>query len=154
MRHRGERTPIGITLWETTQLVMRGFDKVLAEHGGNRPVWFVFLALDAGRNPTQRELARAVGIKEATLTHHLNALEGRGLVVRHRDPLDRRVQRVEFTPEGRAVFAAMKEAAIGFEQRVRAGLGADRVTALREGLLALADVVRDPGDDDVRPPIG
>jgi len=146
-RHGGDRTPIGMTLWETTTLVMRAFDKVLAEHGGNRPVWFVFLALDDGEHHTQRELAQAVGIKESTLTHHLNALEQRGLVARQRDPHDRRVQVIEFTGEGRRVFIAMKKAAIAYEQKVRGALGDDGVKALRTSLLALAEAVRDPEDE-------
>lgn len=153
MRHEGERTPIGITLWETTQLVMRAFDKVLAEHGGNRPVWFVFLALDDGGHHTQRQLAQAIGIREATLTHHLTTLERRGLVARRRDPDDRRVQRIEFTPEGLRTFEAMKDAAIAYEQRVRGALGDEGVRALRAGLNALADAVRDPADAAVQLPL-
>lgn len=153
MKHEGDLTPVGITLWETTQLVMRAFDRVLAEHGGNRPVWFVFLALDDGGHHTQRELAQAVGIKDATLTHHLNALERRGLIARHRDPDDRRVQRIEFTPAGRTTFIAMKEAAIAYEQKVRGVLGPDGVRDLRTSLHALADAVREPGDDSVPLPM-
>jgi DNA-binding MarR family transcriptional regulator len=153
MKHEGQRTPIGIALWETTQLVMRAFDKELAGHGGNRPIWFVFLALSESEQPTQRELARAVGIKEATLTHHLNALEGRGLITRSRDTADRRVQRVAFSPEGEAMFEALRGAAVSYEKRVRAALGPERAAALRESLAFLAEAVREPGKDEVLPPI-
>jgi DNA-binding MarR family transcriptional regulator len=153
MKHEGARMPIGIALWETTQLVMRAFDKVLAEHGGNRPIWFVYLALDQGEHTTQRELAREIGISEATLTHHLNALETRGLVARRRDERDRRVQRIEFTTEGRAAFEGMKAAAFAYERGIRESLGPARIAELQTGLDALAAAVREPGDDRVRPPV-
>ena len=153
MRHEGPDTPIGIALWETTQRVMRAFDKTLAEFGGNRPVWFVFLALDEADRPTQRELARAVGIREATLSHHISALEARGLVIRERDDNDRRVQRIAFTPAGRESFERMLEAAVTYERRLRDALGATRVARLRESLRMLSDAVRDPADGEVLPPV-
>lgn len=151
----GGRKPIGVALWETTQLVMRAFDQVLAEHGGNRPVWFVFLALDRTGQPTQRELAQAIGITEATLTHHLSALEGRGLITRRRDEHDRRVQRIEFTAEGRAAYAAMLEAAVALEDRLRAVLGPKGSDALLAGLATLAKAVATPGagPETVPPPV-
>lgn len=151
----GGRKPIGVALWETTQLVMRAFDHVLAEHGGNRPVWFVFLALDRAGQPTQRELAQAIGITEATLTHHLSALERRGLVSRRRDDHDRRVQRIEFTTEGRAAFAAMRDAALELDDRLRAILGPEGSAALLAGLSTLAKAVATPGagPETVPPPV-
>lgn len=154
MDHAG-RMPVGVALWETTQLVTRTFDDVLAEHGGNRSVWFVLLALDASLGagqPTQRELARAVGITEATLTYHLDALERRGLVVRRRDDRDRRAQRVAFTPAGREAFVAMRDAAVALDDRLRAALGADGTTSLLAGLSALARAVAAPGEA-VPPPV-
>ena len=152
---QGVRKPIGIALWETTQLVMRAFDKVLAEHGGNRPVWFVFLALDRAGHATQRQLAQAIGISEATLTHHLSALEKRGLVTRQRDEYDRRVQRIAFTTEGRAAFAAMLAAAIDLDSRLRGSLGSNGVASLLAGLSTLAQAVATPGEEppSVPPPV-
>lgn len=134
----GERTAIAIELWDTVQRVTRTFDRVLAEHGGTRPFWFILLALGAGRPATQRQLAAAVGIREATLTHHLRAMEDRGLVTRHRDPANRRVQQIEVTPEGLRLFAELKEAAIEFDSHLRSALGSrEDVVAFRAGLRRL-----------------
>jgi MarR family transcriptional regulator for hemolysin len=152
----GGRKPIGLALWETTQLVMRAFDDVLAAHGGNRAVWFVFLALDqATHHPTQRELAQAVGITEATLTHHLGTLERRGLVTRHRDARDRRVQRIEFTTDGRTAFGAMLDAAVALDNRLRAVLGPGGAASLLAGLATVAKAVAAPGagPETVPPPV-
>src|SRR5882757_4210737 len=91
------QVPIGLTLARTAKAVSRAFDAALVEAGGSLPVWLVLLSLRSGRPGTQRELAEAVGIQGATLTHHLSAMERDDLVVRHRDPANRRVQQVELT---------------------------------------------------------
>jgi MarR family transcriptional regulator for hemolysin len=142
----GGRRPIGLALWETARLVLRAFNRTLTEHGGNRAVWFLFRALDEAGQPTQRELAQAIGITEATLTHHLSSLERRGLISRYRDAQDRRVQRIQFTDEGREVFAAMRTAAVSFDERLRAALGPEGVDALLTALAALTAAVA-PSDD-------
>jgi MarR family transcriptional regulator for hemolysin len=141
----GGRRPIGLALWETARLVLRAFNRTLTEHGGNRAVWFLFRALDQAGQPTQRELAQAIGITEATLTHHLSSLERRGLISRYRDAQDRRVQRIQFTDEGRAVFAAMRTAAVSFDERLRAALGPEGVDALMTALSTLTAAVTTPG---------
>lgn len=143
----GPRTPIGISLWETTQIVTRAFDRELAAHGVTRPIWFVFLNLDEGLHTTQRDLARAIGITDATLSHHLGNLEERGLVRRERGARDRRSQRIAFTDEGRAAFEEMKRTAIGFDQRLRATLGPERTAELQAALATLATTF---GDADER----
>jgi MarR family transcriptional regulator for hemolysin len=50
--------------------------------GGTLPVWLLLLNLNIREPVKQRELAEAVGACEATLTHHLNAMDARGLVTR------------------------------------------------------------------------
>jgi MarR family transcriptional regulator for hemolysin len=99
--------------------VSRAFDDALAEAGGSRPVWLILISLKSGTWATQRELARALGIEGATLTHHLDRLERGGLVTRSRDPSNRRVQRVELTEEGDALFFRLRDAAMGFDARLR-----------------------------------
>ena len=127
-------------------MVLRSFNRTLVEHGGNRVVWFLFRALDEAGQPTQRELAQAVGITEATLTHHLSSLERRGLITRYRDEQDRRVQRIQFTDQGRAAFEAMRDAAIGFDTRLRTALGPEGVDSLMAALSVLTAAVTTPGD--------
>jgi hypothetical protein len=42
-----------------------------------------------------------VGVREATLTHHLNAMDARGLITRTRDAASRRIHVVQLTEAGR-----------------------------------------------------
>ena len=64
--------PIGLRLSQATRVVERAFDEALGEAGGTLPVWLILLNLKIRTPGTQRELAEAVGVREATLTHHLN----------------------------------------------------------------------------------
>ena len=119
---RPARTPIGLELARAARTVSRAFDDALAEAGGSLPVWLVLLNLKTRQLSKQRDLAEAVGVREATLTHHLNAMDSQGLVTRTRDPANRRVHVVELTPAGEAAFIRLAEAATAFDRRLRDGL--------------------------------
>jgi MarR family transcriptional regulator for hemolysin len=77
-------------------------------------------------------MAEAIGVTGATLTHHLNGLEAQGLVRRWREPANRRVQLVELTPEGEALFDRLRAVAVAHDRRLREGLGDDELAQLAE----------------------
>src|SRR5690242_10408475 len=122
--------PIGLHVQRTAKVLNRAFEDELAKAGGSLPMWLILLSLKSGRPETQRELADAVGIQGATMTHHLDSLEKAGLVTRSRDPANRRVQRVSLTPEGDAVFDRLRKIALKFDQRLRSGLSEDELAAV------------------------
>ncbi len=140
---RPARTPIGLELARAARTVSRAFDDALGEVGGSLPVWLVLLNLKTRRVSSQRELAEAVGVREATLTHHLNAMDARGLVTRTRDPANRRIHVVELTPEGEAAFLRLAEAATAFDRRLRDGLSDTDLDGLAALLTRLAANVTD-----------
>jgi MarR family transcriptional regulator for hemolysin len=116
------RPPIGLRLSQTARAVSRAFDEALDAASGTLPVWLILLNLKIRRPANQRELAEAVGVREATLTHHLNAMDARGLITRERDPVNRRIQVVRLTEAGEAAFLRLREVAVAFDARLRAGL--------------------------------
>jgi MarR family transcriptional regulator for hemolysin len=116
------RVPIGLQLSQAARVVSRAFDEALEQSGGTLPVWLILLNLKIRRPENQRELAEAVGVREATLTHHLNAMDTRGLVTRRRDAGNRRIHVVELTDAGEALFLRLQETAIAFDTRLRDGL--------------------------------
>ena len=85
-------------------------------------MWLVLLNLKVNSLASQRQLADAVGVREATLTHHLNAMDRQGLITRARDPANRRTHIVELTPAGEAAFLRLRDAATAFDRRLRNGL--------------------------------
>jgi MarR family transcriptional regulator, transcriptional regulator for hemolysin len=135
--------PIGLQLARAAKSVRRAFDDALAEAGGSIPVWLVLISVKGRQLHNQRELADAVGIREATLTHHLNAMDAQGLVTRRRDPANRRVHLVELTEQGEAAFAALRDAAVAFDERLRRGFAPADVTALEDLLSRLEANVAD-----------
>lgn len=113
--------PLGLHLARAARDITRAFDDALAEAGGSQPIWLVLISLKTRRLASQRELADAVGIREATLTHHLNAMGASGLITRRRDPENRRVHLVALTPAGEKAFFRMRTAALAFNARLQAG---------------------------------
>jgi MarR family transcriptional regulator for hemolysin len=126
--------PIGRMLASTQKLVTRAFEQELAAAGGSQPTWLILLALKQQEWRTQQEVAKAVGIEGATLTHHLDKLEKAGVIERTRDAGDRRAVRVELTDAGDKLFLELAQAAMRFDKRLRKGLSEDEVDALRETL--------------------
>lgn len=146
--------PIGLRLAEVARDVGRAFDDALASEGGSRPVWMVLLAVKSGAAASQQQIADHIGIRGATLTHHLSGMEERGLVVRTREPGDLRTQVVRLTDEGESLFVALAGAAQEFDRRLRRGLSTGEVAqldALLQRLHANAGVRGAPLPGDVSP---
>ena len=106
----------------------------MADAGGSAATFQVLVLVRSGEWGTQARMAEAMGITCATLTHHLNAMEGQGLVRRWREASNRRVQRVELAAAGAALFARLRRVATRHDARLRAGFSEDELAALA-GLL-------------------
>src|SRR3954468_9641774 len=116
--------PLGLQVSSTGRMLSRTFDDALKDAGGSLPQWLILLALKAGSHANQRDVAAAVGIEGATLTHHLNRMEADGLVQRARVPDTRRTQSVALTAKGEKRFLALRDAAMAFDTRLRRGMSA------------------------------
>jgi len=140
--------PIGLRLTQVSRAVARAFDEALAAAGGSLPIWLVLLNLKTRSLANQRALAEAMGIREATLTHHLNAMDTNGLLTRHRDPANRRVHVVALTEAGEQAFVQLRDAAIAFDRQLRRGISDKEAATLSELLGRLAaNAGADDGDD-------
>ena len=129
----------------TARVVSQAFERAMAEAGGSAPVWQVLVLVRAQKWGTQAAMADEMGITGATLTHHLNMLEDRGLVRRWRDAGNRRVQHVELTEAGVELFDRLRVVAQAHDRRLRAELSEEDVERLSELLDRLAGAVRDDG---------
>src|SRR5690242_1297431 len=119
---RPAQEPIGLQVSATGRALSRAFDDALREAGGSLPQWLILVALKSGDHANQRDVAAAVGIEGATLTHHLARMEADGVVRRERVPDNRRTQSVSLTAKGDKLFFALRDAAMGFDRQLRRGL--------------------------------
>jgi MarR family transcriptional regulator, transcriptional regulator for hemolysin len=135
--------PIGLQIRSTSRVLSRAFERALGEVDGSLPAWLILVSVKSGSTSTQRELATAVGIEGATLTHHLDGLERAGLVTRRRDPSNRRVQIVELTEAGERAFERMRTAVLAFDRRLRRDIPESDLDELRSLLNRLRANVED-----------
>src|SRR4051812_20219113 len=129
MRPKDE--PIGLELPRTGRVISKAFNEALTAAGGSLAQWLVVMTLKQREHSMQRDLADAIGIEGATLTHHLNRMEDDGLVRRESVAGNRRNQLVVLTPAGEALFATLLEAVIAFDRRLRVGITAKELDAVR-----------------------
>lgn len=122
--------PIGLRLTRTARVVTQAFERAMSEAGGSAATWQVLLLVRSRQWGQQSELAEAMGVTGATLTHHLNALERRGLVRRWREDDNRRNQRVELTEDGVALFDRLRTVAVRHDRRLRSALTAEEIETL------------------------
>jgi len=80
------------------------FERHLRANGLTSAGWNALGAVaDSAEPPSQRELARRLGVDGATLVTTLDRLAAAGLVRRDAEPGDRRVKRIVLTPQGDAL---------------------------------------------------
>jgi DNA-binding MarR family transcriptional regulator len=109
------------------RIAARQLDDYLAVTGLKRPHAAVLMELRNFGPMTQQALGERLHIDPSNLVSFLNALEGEGLLVRRRDPADRRRHIVEITPEGTQRIPVCDEPVDALEDQLFAGLSrADR----------------------------
>ena len=131
--------PLSVLVSRTAKELSRAFDDALASAGGSTPVWLVLQELARESHRTQGDLAVAMGIRQPTLTHHLDVMERAGFVTREREVGNRRVQRITVTDAGQQLFLRLRRAAAAFDGRLRAGLDDGEIAQLRRLLAQLVE---------------
>lgn len=98
-----------------------------------RPVDYTILTLvNVNRNTNQKRLARAINVSPPNLAPLLDRLEKRGLLVRTRNPADKRSQTLALTPAGLRLCNKADKTAFELEAEAAAVLtDTDRAELLR-----------------------
>jgi len=132
-------------LSSTTFLLKRlGFSAKDHSHGafegtGLSPFHYAVLALlEEDPRETQAAIADALGYDRSHVVRLLDELEERDLVVRKRDPEDRRRHVVKMTPEGRKMLAKLRAIVARLEDHFLAPLDRDERAVLHALLVRLA----------------
>lgn len=130
---------VGRLLALAAKAVRARFEAELAGDGASLATFVVLHDAVAATGLSQRELADRIGLEGATLTRHLDRMEAEGLIVRRHDPHDRRVWRIEPTPEGKQLYGRLRRTADRLERALTAGLDDAEVATLRHLLVRLRE---------------
>src|SRR6218665_2830909 len=113
----------GMQLAQLSRSWRAELDRRLSGLGLSQARWLVLLHLALLEEvPTQRELAKSVGVEGPTLARLLDGLEAQGLVQRQAVPEDRRAKKVVLSPEARPLIEKIESIAQGLRMELFQGI--------------------------------
>lgn len=123
--------------------IMPLFDARMEQYELRAVDFSVLTLINANPSLTQRRLAQAVNVSPPNMATLLDKLEQRGLLLRQRNPLDKRSQTLVLTTEGAKLCAKAERTASELETEATAMLS----DAERAQLLQLLQKIYVPEDD-------
>jgi DNA-binding MarR family transcriptional regulator len=102
--------------------IRREHEQTLTEHGLTWGEWKVLASLIHGSCDSPGELSSELEVSTGAMTNRLDRLEEAGMIVRARDPHDRRGVKLELTDEGRRAYTEATSAQALKEVRVASAL--------------------------------
>jgi DNA-binding MarR family transcriptional regulator len=138
-------------LVRASELVSRRFAaRYRAAYGISRPEWRTFAILGQLGHTTATEIGRRSTMHKTKVSRAVAALERRGWLTRRADAADRRIEHLELTPSGAAVYAELAAMAHAFQAELRGEIGETAAAALEAGLAAVEARYAscDAGDED------
>jgi DNA-binding MarR family transcriptional regulator len=128
----------GFLLARLGRAVTRQYRSALTPIGLQPRGTSALLALRDEGAMSQQALGAALDIDASNLVVLLNDLEGGGLILRRRDPEDRRRHLVEISKRGSKLVCEVERASMQIEDEFFAGLDADERAALHDLLARVA----------------
>lgn len=117
--------PFSALVKQLTHVMALEFDRRLKSHNVTLAQWGVLRHLWEHEGRSQVELQSLLRLEGATITGLLQRMERAGLVHRRPDPIDKRVQRVYLTDNGRALEPIVKHLAEDINAFALAGFTTD-----------------------------
>jgi DNA-binding MarR family transcriptional regulator len=131
----GSAPPLLLYLVKQVELAIRArLDDLFRPIGLTALQYTALTVLERHDNMSSAQLARNSFVTAQSMADMIAALEGRGLIERHRDSADRRRLVVALTAGGRALLDRYRDEVQAVEDGMIAGLSDAEVTALRAAL--------------------
>ncbi len=122
-------------LVKQVELAVRShLDNLLRPVGLTALQYTALTVLERHPDLSSAQLARNSFVTAQSMADMVTALEGRGLIERHRDQADRRRLVVALTTAGRELLDIYREQVAVLEARMLAGLGGEEISRLRHCL--------------------
>lgn len=124
-------------LVKQVELAVRShLDNLLRPAGLTALQYTALTVLERHPDTSAAQLARNSFVTAQSMADMITALEGRGLIERHRDQADRRRLVVALTTAGRELLDDYRDQVATLEKRMLAGLGSGETSQLRRCLHA------------------
>jgi DNA-binding MarR family transcriptional regulator len=123
---------IGFLIADTSREIRRSLYARIAQHGVRGGSWYLLRVLWQQDGVSQRDLAVRLGLSGPSVQEMLTAMEQDGLVLRERDPLDRRKIRVLLSAKARKLRKPLMALAEEVNAIALAGLGAEQQQQLKD----------------------
>jgi DNA-binding MarR family transcriptional regulator len=129
--------PMLLYLVKQVELAVRShLDNLLRPAGLTALQYTALTVLERHPDMSAAQLARNSFVTAQSMADMITALEGRGLIERHRDQADRRRLVVALTAAGRDLLDDHRDQVAALEKRMLAGLGSEEISGLRQSLHA------------------
>ena len=129
--------PMLLYLVKQVELAVRShLDNLLRPAGLTALQYTALTVLERHPDMSAAQLARNSFVTAQSMADMITALEGRGLIERHRDQTDRRRLVVALTSAGRELLDDYRDQVAALEERMLAGLNSGETSQLRRSLHA------------------
>ena len=133
----GGSEPMLLYLVKQVELAVRShLDNLLRPAGLTALQYTALTVLERHPDMSAAQLARNSFVTAQSMADMITALEGRGLIERHRDQADRRRLVVALTSAGRELLDDYRDQVAALEERMLAGLSNGETSRLRHSLHA------------------
>jgi DNA-binding MarR family transcriptional regulator len=127
--------PMLLYLVKQVELAVRShLDNLLRPAGLTALQYTALTVLERHPDMSAAQLARNSFVTAQSMADMITALEGRGLIERHRDQADRRRLVVALTAAGRELLDDYRDQVAALEKRMLSGLGSGEISRLRHSL--------------------
>lgn len=132
----GVSEPMLLYMIKQVELAARSrLDDLLRPSGLTALQYTALTVLERHPDMSSAQLARNSFVTAQSMADMITALEGRGLIERHRDRADRRRLMVALTADGRELLDRYRDQVAALEAQMLAGLSKADIASLRRSLL-------------------
>lgn len=125
-------------LARAAEIVSRQFATLYRErHGMTRPEWRTLATIGQFNRITATEIGSHSSMHKTKVSRAIRALEARKWITRQTDQMDRRIEHIELTREGRHHYSDLVTLARSYEQKLVSQLGAVDAGQLQAGIAAI-----------------
>lgn len=128
---------LGYLIHDVSRLRRMMFDRALAPLGITRSQWWVLAFISRKDGLPQVQLANELDVGKVAVGALIDRLETSGFVVRHADPIDRRVKRVYVTKQAKGFLQRIRKETDKFNSSIAKGIDRKELEAAAHALLAM-----------------